>query len=458
MPRAPIPDDEKDRLQALGRYEILDSEPEAAFDRLTALAARLLDVPIALVSLVDEHRQWFKSRVGLDVGETPRNLAFCAHAILEDRPLVVADATRDMRFTDNALVTGEPLIRAYAGVPLKAPGGHRLGTLCAIDRRPRTFSTEQIQILRELSAIAVDALELRLERRRALAAIEDTRRATEELRVLFDQAPLALWTLDAQGVVLSWNAAAEQVFGWTAGEAVGRFLPIVGPEQHEQFEQFAHALKQSGAPGVVDRKRQRKDGSFVDVRLAVAPLLDQSGGTRGFLTIAQDVTEELRLREELKRAASSDPMTGLFNRRGFEELAGRELARARRERTPVSMVMFDIDNFKQINDANGHPVGDRVLCAVSRIVRESLRATDVGSRWGGEELLVLLPNADDKAARAMAERARVAVAAHREPGLIACTISGGIAQWQDGEDLHATVARADERMYRAKALGRNRIC
>ncbi len=159
---APPPTNEADRLAALHAYDILDTDPEEAFDDLVSVAARICDTPIALVSLIDEHRQWFKARVGLEATETPRDVAFCSHALLDPgEVLVVADAKADPRFADNPLVTGDPRVTFYAGAPLVTPDGLPMGTLCVIDHEPRELSDEELDTLQRLARATVNQLELR---------------------------------------------------------------------------------------------------------------------------------------------------------------------------------------------------------------------------------------------------------------------------------------------------------
>ena len=152
------PENEISRLKTLKSLNILDTMPEERFDRLTRIARRVFDAPIALVSLVDENRQWFKSCMGLDTRETSRDISFCGHAILADNFFIISDTLADDRFADNPLVTGKPHIRFYAGAPLKALDGSKLGTLCIIDRKPRTLDREQLQLLSDLAIIVEQEL------------------------------------------------------------------------------------------------------------------------------------------------------------------------------------------------------------------------------------------------------------------------------------------------------------
>jgi len=155
----PIPENESERLDALRRFHILDTLPESQYDDLVKVAAHITDVPIAVLSLLDEDRQWFKSITGLDVQQTGRDVAFCGHTIMfTDRPLIVEDATKDDRFVHNDLVTGDPHIRFYAGVPLVSDDGFAIGALCVIDRKPRTLNDAQIEVLNSLSRIAMSLI------------------------------------------------------------------------------------------------------------------------------------------------------------------------------------------------------------------------------------------------------------------------------------------------------------
>jgi GAF domain-containing protein len=184
--KAPLPTNEAERLAALKEYHILDTGTEQSYDDITTLAAHICGVPVALISMVDEARQWFKSRVGVEQQQTSREVAFCAHAILQNKPFIVGDATKDRRFADSALVTGDPYIRFYAGFPLINPEGLALGTLCVIDRQPRQLSAEQLKTMQALSRQVMALLELR----RVSARLAD---ALDQVKTLQELLPICAW-------------------------------------------------------------------------------------------------------------------------------------------------------------------------------------------------------------------------------------------------------------------------
>ncbi len=190
---APIPANETKRLKVLWQYEVLDTVPEELFDDLTELAARICEAPIALISLVDEKRQWFKSKVGTTVKETTRDVSFCAHAINQGGLFIVPDAAKDTLFQNNPLVTSEPRIRFYAGAPLITPDGYALGTLCVIDKVPRELRPEQKQALSILARHVVSQLELR-RRSRELTVVND---ASEKLKAELESARAEIARLQA---------------------------------------------------------------------------------------------------------------------------------------------------------------------------------------------------------------------------------------------------------------------
>ena len=205
--KAPPAANERERLEALRRYRILDTLPEPDFDDLASLAARICGTPTALITLVDADRQWFKAKVGLDATQTPRDVAFCAHAILHSDLLVVPDATADQRFATNPFVTGPPHIRFYAGAPLMSPDGHALGTLCVIDQVPRQLTPEQAEALRALSRQVVAELELR----RTRADLQSALIASEEFNTrLIESSQDCIKVLDLEGRLLSMNEGGMQ--------------------------------------------------------------------------------------------------------------------------------------------------------------------------------------------------------------------------------------------------------
>ena len=304
-----IPPNETARQEALTRYAILDTPPEAGFERVTRLAARLFEVPIALVSLVDQERQWFKSCVGLDVNSTERDAAFCAHAILKDEVFIVPDATADPRFHDNPLVTGAPFIRFYAGAPLITPDGLRLGSLCVMDKVPRTFSPAQAEVLQDLAAMVMEALEARHTNARLITEIAERERAEARKMAVLDAALDAIITIDHEGKVLELNRAAEMMFGYPAAQATGQELAelIIPPAYREAHRRgMAHFLATGEGP-VLNKRLElsavRADGTEFPVELAITRIA--ASGPPVFTGHIRDISVRRAIEDRLRMLESS---------------------------------------------------------------------------------------------------------------------------------------------------------
>ena len=256
----------------------------------------MFDVPIALVSLVDANRQWFKACIGLGVGETGRDVSFCGHAILTAAPLVVPDAAADERFADNPLVTGEPHIRFYAGHPLTDRAGHRLGTLCIIDRRPRELTGAQVALLAELAGWA--------ERELNAVELHEAVAAGARLEAVTEAVVDGLITIDAAGTIRSFNAAAERIFGYTREEVVGHNVHLLMPEpSRSEHDDYLDRYVSGGAARVIGIGREvtgrRRDGSTFPMDLAVSET--GIGASRMFIGIVRDVTLRKQAEEERRR-------------------------------------------------------------------------------------------------------------------------------------------------------------
>lgn len=228
MAAAPHPENEQERLAALKRYGILDTEPENAFDELARLASTICGTPIALISLVDENRQWFKSRIGLDAEETPRTSSFCSYAILENELFVVPDATRDPRFAANPLVLHEPRIRFYAGAQLTTADGHNLGTLCVIDRKPRIISDEQRAALNAVARQVIVQLELRRQIAERTAAEEKLRQSEARLQRVLDGSSDGFWDWNIATGEVEYSESFASMLGYDLEELAPRIETMQG--------------------------------------------------------------------------------------------------------------------------------------------------------------------------------------------------------------------------------------
>ncbi len=337
MLNVPVPPNEDERQQALDRMDLLDTPGDPYLDTLTRLARDLFQVKIALVTLVDRDRQWFKSRQGLDAAETPRSHSYCSHAVLLDAPLVVEDSQEDTRFAGTELAQNTPDVRFYAGWPLHDADGLPLGTLCLADPQPRLFDYQDRVRLSDMAYLT------------------------------------------------------------------------------EYYLHLQHSSQQAS-----------------DLRDALS-------------------------REQ--RKGMLDPLTQLWNRAGLLHFLPLEQAAAENSGLHLGLLYCDLDHFKQVNDRYGHDGGDHVLWECARRMSAALRPTDIVTRNGGEEFVVLARVHDDVELLHIAERIRQAIASQPvqlEQGTLQQTISLGGTLLHYRENSQDALKRADQALYQAKRDGRNR--
>lgn len=289
MPAPVPPNNEPQRLAAVHELNVLDTPAEEAFDRLAQLARELFDVPIALITLLDEQRQWFKSNLGFNARQTPRDIAFCGHTIAADGPLVVPDTRLDARFQDNPLVNETPHIRFYAGYPLRPHSQLAVGTLCLLGHQPRAFS-ERDQVLLKSLAGQVDEL-LRQHRMRYTLA-----QTTRRYEALFNESATGIVRINRDGTVLGINPFALALLGYTREEVLGRNVAMLTPpDLHGQHDTFIAHFLAVGRPKVVGRGReveaQHKAGHRVPVHLAVNAIDDEHHQVAEFIGILTDLSQ-----------------------------------------------------------------------------------------------------------------------------------------------------------------------
>ncbi len=296
MKTAPIPDNEQERLNELLAYHLLDTEEDADFNDIVNLASQICETPISLITLVDSQRQWFKAKKGIDILETSRDHAFCAHTLDDHQLMIVTDATKDERFENNPLVTGDPNIGFYAGMPLITENGFALGTLCVIDHHPRKLTDTQLLSLRILSKQAVKLMELRLKVKKLQKSETELKQSEEQINLIFQHSIDAVILINPEGFITFWNIKAETVFGWKSAEVIGKQLSeIIIPERYREAHKqgMRHFLKTGDGPilrKTIEINALTRLNHEIDIALEVSPILIR--GEKYFLAFINDITEQ----------------------------------------------------------------------------------------------------------------------------------------------------------------------
>ena len=462
---------ERQRLKALHQLNLLDSEREPEFDQLVELAAAICGTPISSCSLIDEHRQWFKASVGLDVAETPRDLSLCAHAIKGTDLMIVEDTTKDSRFQNHPSVLGDRGIRFYAGMPLPDPNGMMLGTLCVADTVPRALTETQKAALRVLTEQVKVRIELALEKQRLRLALHEKeellqalRSSDDRFRSFVNNGPLLSYIRDEDGRFVFYSKQVAKHFGVGMKDWLGKTLAQVFPIEDANVY-LENDRRASASETVTEVLEESKDMEGVSTtwRSFKFRFLNEHGRMMiGGVSI--DVTEELKIRQDLEeksslleRSAHTDVLTGLANRRAVETQLSLAVKNAVEHGHPLSLILLDVDNFKLRNDTFGHQAGDEVLRKLGMLLLQAIRQTDLAGRFGGEEMIVLLPGAAHEQAVVLAERirARMKLSAWANGPV---TASFGVASLtQEDPTPEAMIGQADRAMYEAKRAGKDRV-
>lgn len=462
LQQLPRGDAETQRVAALEALELMGSAPEREFDAITGLAATLFDAPMAAVTLLDRHHQWAKSTVGACDWERPRAQSFCTHTIQSEDVTVVPDADADPRFDPVRGADGEHAIRFYAGAPIHAPSGERIGALCVADTNARDFDDAAAGRLREL-AMLVDALvAARATTRDAIQIAGESARQAEHLqrqeRVMLQAERLAMigsWRLTIADNSLEWSDNTYRIYGLPVGNQppVERALDFYPPHARAIVSGALATTMETGAPMDVEVDFLTSAGMPRKVR-AIGELECQAGIPIAVVGIFQDVTERWTLEQQLRRSADRDELTGIANRAAFNRELEAATERARETGEPLLLALVDLDAFKETNDTLGHLAGDDVLKAVGRRLEQPWLDGTFAARLGGDEFALLVT--DDAATadpRAFAERLEreLAKPVPSTAGTLPCQGTVGTALFdRAGDTLRDLLHRADTELYAAK--------
>jgi diguanylate cyclase (GGDEF)-like protein/PAS domain S-box-containing protein len=295
------------------------------------------------------------------------------------------------------------------------------------------------------------------ERKQAEEALRDSE---EKFRNIAQTAVDAIILADTHGNIIFWNRSAQRIFGYAEEEILGKPLAVLMTEQYR--EPHRKGIKRVTATGeskyfgrITEMQGLRKDGKEFPIELSVSMWM--AGEETIYSGIIRDITKRKQLEYELEKMATTDKLTGAFTRTKFHEIIKREMERAKRYGHPLSMIMFDIDHFKAVNDTHGHAVGDYVLQTLTQIVRQNLREIDYPIRWGGEEFIIIVPDTEVESAQVLAERIRKAAERYQFDYAGVITVSFGVTRFREDDTEDSFIKRADDAMYLAKKKGRNRV-
>ncbi|WP_417684895.1 EAL domain-containing protein [Roseibium sp.] len=469
MSKFPVPDNEMERLAELRSLNIIDTKREPAFDAVTKLAAAIFECPIALISLVEENYQWFKSSVGLDAECTSRNVSFCTHAVASGDVLVVEDALYDQRFCDNPLVNRAPWIRFYAGCPISLDGERFLGALCVIDRKPRMPTQSQLEQLKSLANI-VEGL---MRSYQAVSVAHESSWLAQERSVEVARKNRLLKQVETLAEIGAFrvNLATRETV-WSDQIFALHGLPVSdkSPSLDEALEYFPED-ERLRVLQTVERDLASKGSFLVDAdfmtakgdrrRIRFMGEVDTgSDNDSVVIGVMDDITERYEQEQGLWRTANIDALSGLGNRHWFHNELDRVLKQVKEEGSYYALMLIDLDGFKLANDSLGHQAGDEVIRVVSRRIRDVAGEDAICARIGGDEFAiivccnkVMLPR---QLGSMIISRIKEAIPFEKTAAYVSASIGIAFAP-MDAKTPEDLMKFADMALYRVKRSGRGRV-
>lgn len=443
-------------IRSLGLEHIADRD---LFSRITLLASTILDCPIALLSIVEDDRQWFLGSTGTDLSETAISVSVCATAVMGEGPLLIKDARMDVRMRGTPLVTGAPFIRSYLGVPIRADDGTVLGVLSAISPEPDAFCHDQIAPLAMLAELAEQSIALHARTRALDAANAELRQSTKVFRQAERAVNVGSWRVDIASNRLHWSDQVYVIAGLEPRNSVSveDAVKLYQPDDRAMVSAALRDTINDGVPFNVETSITRENGERRRIRM-VGERIDQDGKPNSVAGIILDCTEEHLRNVAMKHAAERDRLTGLYNRASFDRRLAKAMQRVESE--PVTVALLDLDGFKDVNDTLGHLVGDRVLEAIAQQLRLRTAEGVFLARWGGDEFAMLFPSAMSQDEVAILLHALLHEFSDIAPfgtSLVKIGATCGVARIDTPASSEEIMRRADLALYRGKEDGRGAV-
>jgi diguanylate cyclase (GGDEF)-like protein len=451
----PVPPNEEERLAELCAHELACAGRIEQVDRICRLARDLFKVPVSLVTLVESDKQTFLATCGLDITEVSREDAFCSQAILGDRPLVVPGATLDPRFQRNVYVRGAPNIRFYAGVPLTLRPGVNIGTLCIVGMAPRTFSADDEAHLTALADLVVNELRVR-------RAARELKARQTRLKQTAHMAKTGGYEVTMPDGKLTWDDELYPIFGIPPGTPPSHDLIVnrYDPEMRESSHRRLGELFTNGTPYDVELRGTRPNGEVFWIRAMAEAEMNDGVVSRVFGAV-QDITDRKEAEVRIHELAFRDPLTGLPNRASFIDKLVTAIASAQSNRSRIALITFNIDHFRDVNDAVGHQIADALLLRLSTALWHKFSTLGTVARIGGDEFAVILRDqTSGEVARKLAQDfiAHAKKLLMRHKFALPLGISGGLGTYPEhGEDAETLMKNTKAAMHQSKVQHRGSV-